>query len=266
MAQLRAWIAEAAPPGGRCARIVVESTGRVSWRFARAWAGRAEDAEPRVAIVNPRRPKAFGVALGVREKSDRVDAPILALYGSPRRPKPTRLRDATSEALRELTRLREAYVADHTAWENRRREADAPPARRVLAGTLKQLEGRIEKIETDIDDLLATDPVLCRQVRGLQSIPGIGPVTARTLTSELGDLRRYSRGELVALAGLFPRDISSGSSLRRPAGLAKDGGARPRRACCTWRPRRCCAPTAPFARRSSASAAPDARRCASSAS
>jgi len=221
--QLRRWIAQQA---GRCERIVVESTGKMSHRFAASLRG---NGLPEVVILNPRRSKAFGLSLGVREKTDEIDAAVLALYGAVHRPRPSRPRSATEQSVKELDRLRESYISDRTAWKNRLQQTDDGEARAQINKTIKHLDRQIEQLEKAIGKKIVDHPTLNRQVRSLKRIKGIGPVTSRTLTCELGDLRNYRRNELVANAGLFPKRYESGSSVRRPPRLAKGGGHRLRR-------------------------------------
>jgi transposase len=222
---LRQWLAALAPEG-RCARIVVESTGALSRRVAYAL-NQVELGG--VAIVNPRRSKAFGDSLGVRDKNDRIDCAILALYGLVHAPAPTPLRSADEEELRELTRLRQSLVADRTAWLSRLSEASSPLARRTINVAVKSLQKQISQLERRIDQHLEQQEVLRFQVESLKRIPEIGATTAHTLTAELGDLRLYTRGQLVALAGMYPKEFSSGTSVRHRPRLAKGGGGRLRR-------------------------------------
>jgi len=225
VAALVDWLAAVAPQG-HCRRVVVESTGTLSRRVAHALSRTGLGG---VAIVNPRRTKAFGDSLGVRDKSDRIDCAILAAYGLERAPAPTRLRSADDEELRELTRLRESLVGERTAWISRLSEAVSGAARRAIGKTIENLERQIKQLEAQIDERIERQDQLRLQLSALQRIPGIGVVTARTLTAELGDLRLYTRGQIVALAGMFPKQFSSGTTVQRRPRLAKGGGARLRR-------------------------------------
>jgi len=222
------WLAvqQTAAPG-RCARVVVESTGQLSHRFARALAARG--GLPRVAIINPRRSKAFGVSLGVRDKSDDVDARVLALYGAVRRVEPAPPRAPAQQRVRDLSRLREDYVQDLLRWQNRRRETTEDADRRQIDRTIRHLQQEIARRERASAHVVRQDPALAQQVRALKKIRGIKQITALTLTAELGDLTRYRRGELTAAAGLFPKRFESGSSVYRKPRLAKGGGGRLRR-------------------------------------
>lgn len=212
-------------PQAQCLGIVVESTGRLSRRFAdqAALAGLAA-----VAIVNPARVKAYAQSLGAREKSDAADAAMLALFALERRPKPTPS-DPVREEIKALTRLRESYVEERTKWRNRLDQVDSKTARRFIERTLAHLDKQIPRLEADIDKAVAKDENLRVQCRSLQAIDGIGPVTARTITAELGDLRTFERNKLVAAAGVFPRVHESGQSVWKPPRMAKGGGGRLRR-------------------------------------
>jgi transposase len=225
IAALRQWLTVVVP-AGRCLRIVVESAGTLSRRVAY---GLSQADLGGVAIINPRRSKAFGDSLGVRDKSDRIDCVILALYGLVHAPQPTRLRSAAGEELRELTRLRESLVRERTAWLSRLSDATSEVARRTIGRTIENMEKQVAELNRQIDQRLEQQEELRFQVQALKRIPGIGAVTARTLTAELGDLRIYTRGQIVALAGMFPKEFTSGQSVRHRPRLAKGGGARLRR-------------------------------------
>jgi transposase len=83
------------------------------------------------------------------------------------------------------------------------------------------LNGRIEELDGEIEQFVRQDE---RAVR-LQTIPGIGPVTATALVADLGDARQFRRGrEVSAFLGLTPRQMSSGGK-ERLLGISKRGDA-----------------------------------------
>jgi len=89
---------------------------------------------------------------------------------------------------------------------------------------------RRDRLEAHIDAALP-DWSLAPVVHALQSMRGMGVVTAATLVAELGDITRFANPrQLMAYVGLVPSEHSSGRS-RRQAGLprqAVDGGLNPR--------------------------------------
>ena len=62
--------------------------------------------------------------------------------------------------------------------------------------------------------------------RMYQSIPGVGPITSRTLASELGDLSRFeTASSLACYTGLTPSEYSSGETVKRGK-ISRQGNGR----------------------------------------
>jgi transposase len=197
----------------------------LSWTFIEALDGRLGG----VAMLNPARPHAFAKSLGLRSKTDRIDACVLALYGQAMTPRPTAIPTLFQRQLRELSRLYDLTLNEKNACENRLREPIASPF--VLASlhdNVQRAKESIARIEKEIDGLLAIDGQLEEDSIRMQTIPGVGPKTARALLAQFGDLRTYKRNELVALVGVYPRSHQSGTSVYKKGKLARGGGARQR--------------------------------------
>lgn len=207
--------------------ICVEATGRYAWTFVAQLDGRLAP----VSIVNPARPVAFAKSMGLRDKTDRIDACILAFYGVTHKPRPTALPSATQQQLRELTAHYAQERREITACHQRLSERIASPlVRKQLIARTRAAAKRIQAIEEELESLIAQDPVLQQDATLIQSIPGVAAKTCRIILAEFGDLRHYSRNELVALAGLYPKQYSSGTSVHRKPRMAKCGGGRVRTA------------------------------------
>ncbi len=215
---LCAWIAQRGLSIQSLLGICVEATGRYAWTFVAQLEGRLGP----VSIVNPARPAAFAKSMGLRDKTDRVDACILALYGVAHKPHPTALPTLLQRQLRELTAHYTHERRDLTACHNRLAESiQSLLVRKQLIAKISAVTNRIQAIEKEIDRLIAQDPTMQHDATLIQSIPGVAAKTCRVILAEFGDLRHYSRNELVALAGLFPKQFSSGTSVHRRARLAK---------------------------------------------
>lgn len=77
-----------------------------------------------------------------------------------------------------------------------------------LCGEIRELESRIQEAERQIEALARQTPVVER----LQSIPGIGVLTATALVAFVGDVRRFDSGrQFASYLGLTPREHSSGN-------------------------------------------------------
>lgn len=227
VAELIAWVKAKLGRGGQLAGIGAEATGKYSERLRQLWIQAQGPGQLRV--LNPAQVAAFIKSQGVRDKRDRSDAALLALYCAQRQPPPQPEPDPTRAKLRELDRLRETLINDRTRWRNRLEDAFEPSARRHIERVIGELDKQIKELERELDGLIDTHETLAREGALLRTVPGIGPIGARTLLAELGDLGTSEREALVARAGLYPLAGESGSSLRRKPRLAKGGGSRVRR-------------------------------------
>lgn len=94
--------------------------------------------------------------------------------------------------------------------------------RRVLGGLRHDLEtfdARVAELDAEIAQVAMSDETAQR----LQSIPGIGPMTATALVAAVGDARQFARGrDLAASLGLTPGQHSSGGKARL-LGITKRG-------------------------------------------
>lgn len=86
----------------------------------------------------------------------------------------------------------------------------------VYISMIKPLEENLEKVLKAIRLLIAEDmakdmPVLSLTLELLQSLPGIGFLTAATILAEIGDFSAFSKpGKLVAYFGIDPSVMQSG--------------------------------------------------------
>lgn len=92
------------------------------------------------------------------------------------------------------------------------------------------LAERVTRLERAIEAALPTlAPAQQQLVGALAALRGVRTVTAATLVSELGTLRRFATPcQLMGYAGLVPREHSSGSGVHRGA-ITKTGNAHLRR-------------------------------------
>jgi transposase len=72
------------------------------------------------------------------------------------------------------------------------------------------LEAQLAAFDHDIDDIIRGSPAWRAADDLLQSVPGIGGVTARTLIAEMPELGRLDRREAAALVGVAPVNRDSG--------------------------------------------------------
>jgi transposase len=187
--------------------IVVEATGG----YERALVAACAAAALPIAVINPRQVRAFAQALGYTAKTDAIDAQVLAAFGHRVQPAPRPWPDAATTALAALV-TRRRQLLDMLGAERRRLE-QAPatgPIARDLRNHIRWLERRVGEVDDEIGGAIEQSPVWRVHENLLRSVPGIGPVTARTLLAELPELGRLDRRAIAALVGVAPYNCDSG--------------------------------------------------------
>lgn len=192
---------------------------------------------------------------GNRVKTDRRDARNLARLLRSGDLTPVWVPSEEHEALRDLVRARADVREDlqrkrHQlvkfllrneirppvgvrAWTKRHREwlgglkLDQAAHRIVLAEYLHAIavvEASMERLEQEIGAMSQTGETAAT-VSGLQTLRGVGLVTAATLVAEIGDIARFKNPrQLMSYSGLVPSEHSSGGSQHRGS-VTKAGNA-----------------------------------------
>ena len=162
-----------------------------------------------VVAVNPRQVRDFAKALGILAKTDQLDAGVLAQFADRVRPPVRPLPDeATTELAALLTRRRQ--LLDMLTAERHRLAQARPAVRRNVQQHIRWLEQRVRDLDDDVTTRIHQTPVWRAKEDLLRSVPGVGPVLARTLLADLPELGRLSRRALAALVGVAPFNRDSG--------------------------------------------------------
>lgn len=184
-----------------------------------------------VSIVNPVRIKGFAQSEGLRTKTDKVDARLIASFCQSKRdklpawqPDPVECRE-----LRDMTRRLEALKNMRGQEQNR---LDGKLSK-VVAANLKDhiqyLDKQIAQLEAQIKDHIDRHPGLRQQADLLQTIPGIAETTSAHLLAEL-DFKQFATArQVAAYAGLTPSERESGTSVKGRPRLSKIGSSRLRK-------------------------------------
>lgn len=162
-----------------------------------------------VARVNPGRVREFAKSIGQLAKTDRLDAQILARFAELVRPALAILPDPQQQQLAALVNRRRQLLEMRVAEQNRL-ETAPKKLREGIRAHIRWLSEEIDRLEQDMDDFIQNTPLWREKDELLKSVPGIGPVTARTLLSELPELGQLDRKEIAALVGVAPFNHDSG--------------------------------------------------------
>ncbi len=187
------------------ALIVVEATGGLERPVVAALSA----GQMAVAVVNPRRARAFAEAIGLLAKTDRVDAAGLAELGERLRPEVRPLPDAAAQALAALVTRRQQLVGQRTAEQNRLKTA-LSVVRESLQQHLTWLDQAIAELETEIASQIEAQTHWRERAAIVDSAPGVGPHTAAVLVAGLPELGQLNGKQIAALVGVAPLARDSG--------------------------------------------------------
>lgn len=183
-----------------------------------------------VSMVNPARIHSYAKSRLSRNKTDKGDAQLIALFCQNEKPQVWHPPPPELKELRALVRRVEDLV-QMRVQENNRAKANAHPA--VQASLTQLLTGLDEQVKTlrkAIREHVRAHLGLLHKFELLTSIVGIGDKTAYKLLAEIDIANFKDAKALAAFLGLTPKHHISGTSIRGRPKLSKTGNASLRKA------------------------------------
>jgi transposase len=184
-----------------------------------------------VSVVNPARIKAYACSKLRRNKTDKADAELIAIYCLREKPALWSPPGADFRDLQALERRLEDLQA-MVRQEQNRLESGVKTGLVVqdLKAHVKYLEERIMETKKAMQDLINANTKLKQQRDLLVSIPGIAELTAAKILGEIRDIHQFeSARQLAAYAGVTPRQFVSGTSVHKKSRISKTGNTNIRR-------------------------------------
>ncbi len=193
--------------------VAMEATGGYEQQ---AFAQLSEQGLP-VAILNPRAVRQFAQSMGKLEKTDSIDAGMIAGYAETRKSQPLCLAPQTQLELRaRVTRLRQLTEV-RTAQLNQQRLVTNRAVRQGFRQMLALLAAQIEELEQAIAQLIAADPLWRQLDQAFRSIKGVADRTVARLMAEMPEIGTLSNKTISKLAGVAPLANDSGKHQGRRA-------------------------------------------------
>jgi transposase len=161
------------------------------------------------AMLNPARVRDFARSEGVRAKTDPIDTRMILAFA---KSKALEAIDPPSQESLDLAALldRREHLVEQMAREKNRLQNSEALILRSIKRMMKILEKEIAVMDKAISQLVDSTPLLKSRSQTLQSVKGVGKVTAWTLLAYLTEMDHLDRNKLVALAGLAPFNRDSG--------------------------------------------------------
>ncbi|CAO5682988.1 MAG: IS110 family transposase ISWen2 [Holosporales bacterium] len=190
------------------------------------------DMGAKVYLMNPSQIKYYAKSIMKRAKTDQVDAQIIMQYIKLHadKLKPWQPRSKEYNQLKSIFRCLKTFKENRVRTQgymeacsstDRSGQSDALKAYKSL---LKSIDLQIEELENKLLTIVEKCDELKTHYTNLQTIPGVGKLTAIGILGEVPDISLFSHvKQLVAYAGLNPSIKQSGSSVYGAGRISKMG-------------------------------------------
>lgn len=207
--------------------IVMEATGVYYLDLAVA----LHDAGIPISVINPKSFNHFAQMKLEHNKTDRIDAALLAEYAQRMTPEKWIPPHKDKLKLRDISRQINRLTHDCTKAKNRLHAMKSYEETSDIVILDEQegiafLESRIQRLHSAALKIIKANKDISQQFNNIQTAKSIGEVSAIAMLGELVILPETLKANQVSrYAGLDVRLNQSGSSLNRPGRLSKAGNA-----------------------------------------
>lgn len=176
------------------------------------------------AVVNARNVRHFAEALGFLEKTDRIDAGVIAHYAVVKSIRPTPLPKAAQMRLSALVARLSQVTGDLTIQKQRLHGARDGECRASLDEVIALLTRQSRRLEGEIASLIDDDPLWACLDKAFRTLKGVASRTVARLMAELPEIGLVPNKAIAKLAGLAPIANDSGKrSGHRPVRGGRSG-------------------------------------------
>ena len=208
------------------ARVCLEATGP----YGEELAAYLHERDYGVSVVNPVRIKRYAQSQLRRNKTDKLDAEVIADFCRTQEAPQWTPPDPAWVELRALVRHLDDLIAMQVQEKQRLESTASATVRAGLKDHIAYLQEQIEQVTQQINDHIEQHPEWKEKRDLLNSIPGISDRTSSHLLAEIRDITAFDTVEqLVAFVGLNPKQRQSGK-YRGQIKISKMGNARLRAA------------------------------------
>ena len=187
--------------------VVMEATGGYERRaFLLLW----EEGLP-CAVTNARYVRQYAEAMGVPEKTDQIDASIIARFAKARDLRPTPVPSQAQQRIKALVaRLRQ--VTDDLTVQKQRRASLLDNAEMLASidEVIALLKRQSRTLEGEIGSMIDDDPLWLQLAETWRSVKGVAGRTVAHLMADLPEIGTYSNKAIAKLVGVAPIANDSG--------------------------------------------------------
>ncbi len=189
-------------------KVCMEATGHYSEPLAQCLL----EHEIHTSVVNPLQIKNFARACLARNKTDDLDAKIIATFAEKMNPKAYEPTPKAQKAMRNLVQFLDILKGQHTKLLNQKSSFQEGPVISEIKKSLASLKRQMHSVEKRIRALLEEESTLKASIGLLETINGIGWLSAVRLLAYLPNIHQFRNAKQVAAyAGVSPQIRQSGN-------------------------------------------------------
>lgn len=207
---------------GTCQGLCAESTGIYSTKLQELL--EKHTPLPRLSISNPARIKGTAQMLAAPGKTDQIDARVIAIFAATTRPVPKPPLSDGQRRLREALKVRDSLQKQERSLRNQLLGLSEKETRKIMRALINSVHRQFKKVGEHLQEIIRSDEQLKTDYALLITVPTIGPQVAYAILALFGDLRKWGRREVTAMAGFTPLKRDSGKTVRGRAHISKRGG------------------------------------------
>jgi transposase len=201
--------------------ICMESTGCYSEGVAEFF----HELGFKVSVVNPLQIKAFRNSKLIRQKTDSVDAQVIAEFCLQNAPAPWKPRSSEQKELHNLnvriSALKSELHRSSNALEN---ENLSKVILKSIRDEIKFLKKQIDLLENESRKIIDSNQNLKEQFDRITEIKGVGEKLALAIIAVMPDVSNFQEsGQFSAFAGVSPSHFESGSSVHGKSHISRLG-------------------------------------------
>jgi transposase len=164
------------------------------------------------AVANPKQVRDFSRGCGMIEKSDPIDARMIARFGQVVKPALTQKTAENERKLKAMVHRRDQIMKQINSEKNRLQQTRDTELREQIQEAIDFYNRQKKQLDQKMKQLITQSESLRQSAEILSSCKGIADVTTAVLLSELPELGSLNRGQVAKLVGVAPIVRESGQS------------------------------------------------------
>jgi transposase len=206
-------------------QVVMEATGVYHQKFAYYLV----ENQISVCIVLPNKISSYMRTLDTKTVTDKTCSEAIVQFGLGRKLDNWKKPNNLYKVMQQLTRERDQLVQERSAIKNQihAEKSEAEPNNNSIKrfnARIKFINDQEKEIKKEINELVNSDQTVKKQIENIQTIPGIGQLTAVTILAETNGFELIrNKKQLTSYAGFDVKEKQSGTSVKGKPKISKRG-------------------------------------------